>query len=547
MVAFGTTSKNDGIRPAPYQLVPLTKLLLNGLDSVLIADGVGVGKTISASYIACYIGNIEKKAGLVLCPPSLISKWMEELRSKFSLPVFPIRSQEDLLTAKEESVHISEGRVPIYVMSNSVMTLAKIDNYPSVSSVIFDEVHTYRNRATRWFSSAVEISKLAKFRVGLTATPINNSIEDLVSELNILLPEFAWDALRATIEELWAQKREQITIPLVTRFTKDKLGLHFAQRRVLSNIVSYPTHYVNEVRQTVSRMGPTSSIYEKITYFRIAASSPFAFRKHLRIEGEPVRPDPKLNVLLRILDTHKLSHWLIFCEFEETVNYLEKSLNEWNTFKLTGDTPMFDRSGIINVFRSTPKSVLIMTSVGAEGLDLQFCQALINYDLHWNPMRLEQRIGRVDRIGQDKSEVFVFNIIVDGSIDERVVRVIKRKLSLIADSVFATGEILGKIPLKESPEPKRPDIFDQQSISHELDQTRDLVAALRYSEQLPSQDYGILADVQPEYCWPEILARAGAENPYVPKWLTKSDETLDWMQRVVQNASNSKNLMTYYT
>src|SRR5438552_15020758 len=93
---------SDPIRPAEYQLVALTKILSNGFHALLVADGVGVGKTISSAYILLYLTSVSGKAGLVICPPSLVSKWIQELKSKFGTTVLPVRSREDLLTARRE-------------------------------------------------------------------------------------------------------------------------------------------------------------------------------------------------------------------------------------------------------------------------------------------------------------------------------------------------------------------------------------------------------------------------------------------------------------
>jgi SNF2 family DNA or RNA helicase len=107
---------------------------------------------------------------------------------------------------------------------------------------------------------------------------------------------------------------------------------------------------------------------------------------------------------------------LVFCEFTETARLLSSALEGRRTFMITGELPVWRRSEVLDAFREAADGILVMTSVGSEGLDLQSCSVLVNYDLTWNPMRLEQRIGRVDRIGQPKPEVTVHNFVVSGSI-----------------------------------------------------------------------------------------------------------------------------------
>jgi SNF2 family DNA or RNA helicase len=89
-----------------------------------------------------------------------------------------------------------------------------------------------------------------------------------------------------------------------------------------------------------------------------------------------------------------------------------------------------------------------MTSVGAEGIDLQVCSTMVNYDLTWNPMVLEQRIGRIDRIGQAKTEIHIYNLIVEGSIDEWIIRTLGRKLGLVEGSVLEPASVLERSPVQ---------------------------------------------------------------------------------------------------
>ena len=97
----------------------------------------------------------------------------------------------------------------------------------------------------------------------------------------------------------------------------------------------------------------------------------------------------------------------------------------------SGDSNLEQKEANTFLFRETESSV-VMTPVGSEGLDFQFCSNLVNYDLHWNPMKIEQRIGRIDRIGQEKNTVRVYNLLVGGSIDERVLSIMGDKLKLVS-------------------------------------------------------------------------------------------------------------------
>ena len=535
----------EGIRPASYQLVALTKLLTNSFGSLLIADGVGVGKTISSAYVMLYLTNSMRKPGLVACPPSLVPKWIEELKSKFGVTALPIRAPEDLFTAKRESSR-SKARIPIYVMSNSVILRAKLSDYPTLSLLILDEIHNYRNRETRTFAKVNQIARLAEYRIGLSATPINNSLDDLVSELQILIPEATWETIQAAIEEVWRTNKAKLTMPLTTRFTKDKLRVHFARRRIETRSVLYEPNYSNRIQTEISRIhmrrGTRPSLYEDITYFRLAASSPYSFSKSLNLPPENANDDHKLEVLRDILASEGIPQWLVFCAFEDTVEYLKDHIDDWECYTMTGSTPMFDRPAIVDAFKGTQRSLLIMTEVGSEGLDLQFCRGVINYDLHWNPMRLEQRIGRVDRVGQKGDEVTIYNIVVDGSIDERVIRVVKRKLALLKGSVFSPGTLFGEY---QSNVDKHSQLYDERALSHELEESDALFGALKFTNELAGQDYAVLSEINEKYCTPANLVDVASSH--ATPWIRNSPRSRNWLNSIKTSAKDFDALIKYYS
>src|SRR2546426_11754558 len=109
MKGSGPKSTREGLRPATYQLVALSKLALSGLNGILVCDGVGVGKTISAGYVASYFASKTLLPTVVVCPIMLVDKWREELRSKFGFDVRPIRNTEELETAVSESKFPNSG------------------------------------------------------------------------------------------------------------------------------------------------------------------------------------------------------------------------------------------------------------------------------------------------------------------------------------------------------------------------------------------------------------------------------------------------------
>jgi len=539
----GRKSKNSTLRPAAYQLIPLIKLLRNGFHSILISDGVGVGKTISAGYIISFLQESLSRPSLVVCPPMLVDKWLLELRGKFDIKSIPIRSIEDLPTAIAETRLKRIPKVPTYVMASSLLTQKESFDFKDIGLIVFDEIHNYRNSETLSHKTALRLSGQSKHRVGLSATPINNSMEDLVSEVSILLPRIEREVLDLTIKDLWETDRSTVSLPLVTRFTKEKLGIHFARRVIKQYMISYPADYnekvlarVQAIRKKYDRKG---GFFDDVTYFRMAASSPVAISKALNHDLGP-ESDPKLELFQKLVSENPSTHIITFCEFQETASYLVEKVSDRESFLITGSIPIFERESLIKAFRKSPKALLIMTPVGTEGLDLQFCSTLINYDLHWNPMKIEQRIGRIDRIGQIKKEILILNFTVEDSIDARVIQVLENKLKIIAKSVFKTGEILTP---QRSPGPL---LVDDFAINKEASKGRSLIAAIDFSQTIPEPDYEIIKYVKTEYCSSTAIRKAGETSLSSEGFLDFCKETKSWLRSVDQKVSKFRDSINFY-
>ena len=140
---------------------------------------------------------------------------------------------------------------------------------------------------------------------------------------------------------------------------------------------------------------------------------------------------------------------LIFTQFKDTQTYLARILGStWPVHIFNGDLKPAEKDAAVAAFRdhSGPR-ILVSTEAGGEGRNLQFCHTMVNYDLPWNPMRIEQRIGRLDRIGQ-RSPVTIINLAVAGTIEERVVDVLERRIQVFVATVGGLDPILGRIEAK---------------------------------------------------------------------------------------------------
>ncbi len=530
------------LKPSSYQLVPLMKLLHNDLNGVLISDGVGVGKTISAGYILLFLISKLNQSGIVICPPSLLVKWKEEIISKFNLKCIIVTNVEEFATMENELQTKRLKKIPlVYILPSSILNKITLSKKTKVSVVIFDEIHNFRNDDTIGYKNARSISLHADYRVGLSATPINNSIDDFISELSILFPHNSRDAISILIDDLWDKNKYLITNSLVTRFTKEHLGIHFAKRIIKNMEVSYPTEYVDKIKKIISKI-PTKndSFFEKITYYRLASSSSRAFSKSVGLKEILIKKDPKIMAARKIIETIKSEKWLIFCEFSETTKAIEKEFSDkWTIFVMTGETPLLERHKVINSFRDSEKSILIMTLVGSEGLDVQFCSAVMNYDLHWNPMRIEQRIGRIDRIGQKKDKIHVVNLLVNGSIDIRILQVIEEKLSLISNSIFELSSLI------QQKSDKVIEIFDKKTLKNEYSSSKKFLKSLKYWKSFPLEDYSIIPKINIELCNPENLMKYIKQNNV--KWFKNKKEYDKWKTNFIKNSKHVQERINLYS
>lgn len=136
---------------------------------------------------------------------------------------------------------------------------------------------------------------------------------------------------------------------------------------------------------------------------------------------------------------------LIFTQFYDTLVYLQGQLSRrWRTATFHGGMNTRDKDSAIEMFRSGAAQILISTEAGGEGRNLQFCSVLVNYDLPWNPMKVEQRIGRIDRIGQ-KRDVLICNFALRGTVEDRVLDMLAHRIHIFEETVGGLDPILGEL------------------------------------------------------------------------------------------------------
>ena len=465
-------------------MVHLAKMLSNGTNSLLISDGVGVGKTIAAGYIIYYINKILGKSVVVLCPPVLIEKWRQELKLRFDLNAYHAGQEEEFDLMNEELANNS-GKQKIYLIAYSMLKRRTLEKNVQFGLVVMDEVHHSRNPKTQLYSALSSFCTSAEYRIGLSATPVQNNINDLASIMSLIVQRAGFEEWRLFINEIWKQGKLELLSPFVTKFTKNKLGLDFTKRRLHQISVEYPASYVQFVEQALDKIGMTRgsilSAFERTSYLRLASSSPNAFFHSIKRIIPNKYPNPKIDKLLELIDQSEPGRWIIFTEFRKTAELLKNSIKNHNVSIISGDVSFSERYLSFDEFRKNENTILVMMPVGSEGLDLQVCARMINFDLHWNPMVLEQRIGRIDRLGQNKPIIEVYNFVVNGSIDQHIMTILRKKVEMVDDTFASTEDVLGDHSSILSTKTTFPD--------SDLDEIEDYIKMLKYYSNVPVDDY----------------------------------------------------------
>ena len=453
-----------GLLRLSHQEETARKVLTVFLGRALLADEVGLGKTIEAGLVLSeYLLRGRVRRALVLAPPTLVGQWREELVGKFAIAT---RSTDDPTPWDGDGVVVAS------------LATARSDRHRDAvvarpwDLVIVDEAHTLKNRRTESYALVERLK--TRFLLLLTATPVENRVEELYNLVSLLRPghlggraefmrrfadgggqlsEASRAELRGLLAEVMVRNTRALSgVMLPPRFARTLLvepgaeehGLYAALAGALRSLAVGGRH-----RQLLSLL------------LQEAGSSPFAVRGTLgRLLGDGALPEPMRHALAEAEDfagratasekatalVHALAAApgpaIVFTRFRGTLGFLAEVLGRAGVRfeRLDGDVPVAARAAAVD--RCRDGGILLATDVGSEGLNLQFCHRLVNFDLPWNPMRIEQRIGRLHRIGQTEP-VEVLNLCLAGSIEERILAVLDERINLFELVVGEVEMILG--------------------------------------------------------------------------------------------------------
>lgn len=540
----------------PYQFKPVLKLLQSGKARLLIADEVGLGKTIEAGLIWTELeAREEANRVLVVCPSSLIGKWTEEMEERFGFELVELtRSGLDDFARR----HL-ENRLPqrhTYICSLELLRAWKgldtlKDVPPQFDLVIVDEAHAMRNSDTKSYVLGTELAEWADNMVFLTATPINLREQDLLNLLELLAPEDYSDLNdlevrlapnriindvssrlgrkgangHELVRRLGELKGTSLGAAIIGRpdypllveaLSKGSLDekdvvdarRHLAELNSLSTVITrtkkvdVDDHKAKrtEDRQEIDWAQEEADFYEEYLnwcnarareaglplYFamqmplrlasaclpmaRRAVLNPASFGQiedadsdapKLRLEPHPALVaaarrlpegvDTKFDQLRIVLDgLHRQGKQaILFSHSVPTLKYLEERLgSRLRVAVMYGAISREERRRILKDFRAGEYDLVIANRVASEGLDFEFCSAVINYDLPWNPMEIEQRIGRIDRIGQKEQSILIVNFVNEATIDERILSRLLDRIRIFEASIGELEPIISELAPK---------------------------------------------------------------------------------------------------
>jgi SNF2 family DNA or RNA helicase len=541
--------------PENHQYKPLIKFLHSANNRVLIADEVGLGKTIEAGMIFKEIESREElRISLIVVPSSLTLKWQEELNVRFD-ENFQIYNSKQFLSLIDEFENFSSSKlmnekviINYHTLRNEKVMEKLSKSMFEVDFLVMDEAHTMRNRDTSTFESAELITRISDHIVFLTATPVQNNLSDLFNILYLLDMDYFMDfdyfltmiSPNDIIHKTVAFIRNGNSIEKIKEFIKildvkildsnlqkifqsilmqDQLTnqhkVEFIDKLLKSDKLSYIINRTKKkdvgrliprnaksaiVEITVAEQEFYNSVIEFVKFLnpetppgfisimpeRMASSSMIAslenfkeirdsgrlfiqeanddeedyieirqeakkFLDHIIEKGNKIGLDDskflKFIEILKDLKSQSIQQLIVFSFFKFTLNYLETKLKDlgYKVGKIHGDIPIEERYAKIRQFKNGDFDILLSSEVGSEGLDMQFCNVIVNYDLPWNPMRVEQRIGRIDRIGQKFDKLHIFNLCIQGSIEDRIFNRLYEKLNIFESTLGELEPILGNL------------------------------------------------------------------------------------------------------
>jgi SNF2 family DNA or RNA helicase len=459
LIALG---RMGGVERHGYQIETVQRVLRALRGRALLADEVGLGKTVEALMILVeYLARGMARRVLVLVPPTLVTQWIGELAAKAGIAA---RTPAD---DDADSRWRGDG-----VVVASLATARTLRNAAAVQAepwdlVIVDEAHRIKRRGSASWKLVDGLR--SRFLLLLTATPIENELEELYYLVTLLRPgQFATPAAfrREFVDPTDAsspKNREALRRLLgevMVRNTRASCGLRLPPRYV-STVVVEPDPAERALYASITTLlrAATDAASRRIAEVLLleAGSSPAAVAAtiagrdragsfaEVASASATIRDTRKGRAVVELVRAGGAAKVLVFTRYRATAEWLVEHLaaTGLRAALVHGALCAADKQRALDAFRADAQ-ILISTDVGSEGHNLQHCHRLINFDLPWNPMVIEQRIGRLHRYGQTE-EVEVHNLCARGSMEERILAVLHDRVRLFELVVGEMDMVLGDL------------------------------------------------------------------------------------------------------
>ncbi len=504
--------------PFDYQLRAAQIVLRRFRGRGMLCDEVGLGKTIEAGLVLkeYLVRNVVQRV-LVVTPVALVEQWREELATKFNLPDFITSADVEFRAAGLEAWERFPRLVASLATARRADHRARIAQIP-YDLIIVDEAHHLKNRASTSWKFVNELQR--KYILLLTATPVENDLDELYNLITLLKPgqlktprEFRRQFVvrgDPRLPKNRGQLRELLGDVMV-RHSRSQVNLRLPPRQASTirlNLTPQEAEFYEAVsaivRAQLSPFTPPSispnmegerlrqvDRFALLTLQREIGSSPQAAEPTLRSLAERAREDAQRRSLLTLADQagqvttwaktdafEKLLHTLfsadptekvlLFTHFRRTLDLLAERLRAMGVDFVVyhGQLATRAKQQAIDDFQSRAR-VLLSTEAAGEGRNLQFCRTMINFDIPWNPMRIEQRVGRIHRVGQTR-EVRIYNLSARGTVEDYLLQLLDQKLNMFELVIGEMDMILGHLSDERDFENLLLDVWMQGQTADEL-------------------------------------------------------------------------------
>jgi SNF2 family DNA or RNA helicase len=482
--------------PFDYQMRAAQIMLRRFRGRGMFCDEVGLGKTIEAGLVIKeYLSRNIVQRLMVVTPASLVEQWREELAVKFGLTGFVTTADADFRAAGPEAWE----KFPLLIAS--LATARRAENRARLAQipfdlVVLDEAHHLKNRNSASWKFVNELQR--KYIVLLTATPVENNLDELYNLITLLKPgqlktprEFRKQFVVSGDPRLPKNRGQlrELLGDVMVRHTRNQVNINLPPRQantVRLNLSNEEAEFYKAVSDCVrdllapsNQSAPEENPVEKesairqtdrfalLTLQREIGSSPKAAEATLRSLGARITNEESRRQLISLAERSTQIHsWakaealekllktilrdptekvIIFTHFRRTLEKLAELLRRMDVdfVQYHGEMDMPSKNQAIADFESRA-SILLSTEAAGEGRNLQFCRTMINFDIPWNPMRIEQRVGRIHRIGQTR-DVRIYNLSARGTVEDYLLEILDQKLNMFELVIGEMDMILGQI------------------------------------------------------------------------------------------------------